>query len=305
MYHLATVIPPLIRLRRLPLSRDQVMLLMAAVNEIFLGVDTYLAHSLSGTIRSYEWTPILFGPIAGIVLLLAGLIALRRRPLATVLATIVFAASIVVGGLGVYFHLHRAILPAGPAGQQVLLDLFFWAPPVLGPLAFALVGVLGLSAAWVENPPDSGALDLLGGRRLQLPYSKTQAYFFMVAMGILIALISSSLDHARARFENPWLWLPMAAGVFGLVVSAAIGALDRPSRADLVTYAAAMVVLIVVGGIGAALHLQTDLASQAAIVPERFLRGAPIMAPMLFANMGLIGLIVLLDPLEATPTATP
>jgi hypothetical protein len=40
-------------------------------------------------------------------------------------------------------------------------------------------------------------------------------------------------------------------------------------------------------------------------VPERFLRGAPIMAPMLFANMGLIGLIVLLDPLEATPTATP
>jgi hypothetical protein len=44
--------------------------------------------------------------------------------------------------------------------------------------------------------------------------------------------------------------------------------------------------------------VQTDLAGQAAFIPERFLRGAPIMAPMLFANMGMIGLIVLLDPKE-------
>jgi hypothetical protein len=59
-----------------------------------------------------------------------------------------------------------------------------------------------------------------------------------------------------------------------------------------------MVLLIVVGGLGALLHAQSDLALRNAVLAERFLRGAPFMAPMLFANMGLIGLIVLLDPAE-------
>ncbi len=300
MNSLATLFPPLARLRRLPLSRDQVMLLMAAINEIFLGVDTYLAHSLSGTIRPNEWIPIIFGPVSGGVLLLAGLIALRQRGLAQVLATVVFVASIVVGGLGAYFHIARTILPGGPAGQQVTLDLFFWAPPVLGPLAFAFVGVLGLSAAWVESPPDSGTLSLLGGVRLHLPYSKTQAYCFMVALGTLIALISSVLDHARTRFENPWVWAPVGAGVFGVVVAAVLGATDRPTRADVLTYAGAMALLMLVGAVGAALHVNANLSGPSLVVPERFLRGAPFMAPLLFANMGMIGLIALLDPTESS-----
>ena len=143
------------------------MLLMAAINEIFLGIDIYLAHSISGTIVPNEWIPIVFGPVAGVLLLLAGLIALRRRPLATVIATIVFTGSIIVGLLGDYFHIMRAILPNAPIGERVTVDLLVWAPPLLGPLMFALVGLLGISAAWAEDPPDSGRLNLLGGRRLQ------------------------------------------------------------------------------------------------------------------------------------------
>ena len=63
MYYLAEVLPGL-RERRLPLSRDQLMLLMAAINQIFLGIDIYLAHKISGTIVPREWIPIIFGPIA-------------------------------------------------------------------------------------------------------------------------------------------------------------------------------------------------------------------------------------------------
>jgi len=295
---LLAVALPVTRRLRLPVSRDQAMLLMAAVNEFFLGLDTFLAHSTSGTIRPNEWIPILFGPTAGVLLLFAGLVALRRRSLASSLATVVFVASMVVGGLGAFFHLARTVQPGAPAGQQVTLDLFVLAPPVLGPLAFALVGLLGVSAAWVEDPPNSGQLVLPRGRRLQLPYPKSQAYFFAVSMGVLVALISSALDHARAGFTNPWLWLPLGAGVFGMVVAAGLGMLTQPTRADLLTYLAAMVLLIGVGGLGALLHVQSDLALHNAILAERFLRGAPFMAPMLFANMGLIGLIVLLDPAE-------
>lgn len=298
MYHLATIFPQVQRVRRLPLSRDQLMLLLAAINEIFLGIDIYFAHSISGTIVFDEWIPIIFGPVAGVLLLLAGLIALRQRPLATVLATIVFLGSIVVGFLGAYFHIIRAILPTGPAGQQVSVSLLTWGPPILGPIMFVLVGILGISAAWVEDPPDSGILVLLGGWRMQLPYSKTQAYFFMIGMGMLATVISSVLDHARTHFADPWLWLPTAVGIFGTVVAVMLGAIDRPSRADLLTYVATLLLCIAVGLVGAILHINANLIAEGTIVGERFIRGAPFLAPLLFCNMGALGLIVLLDPRE-------
>jgi hypothetical protein len=297
MYHLATVFPPLRRIR-LPLSRDQLMLLMAAVNEIFLGIDIYLAHSISGTIVPNEWIPIIFGPLAGVLLLFTGLIATRRRPLATGIANIVFLCSIVVGLLGAYFHILRAILPTGPLGQQVTVNLLVWAPPILGPLTFSLVGVLGISAAWLEDPPDSGRLALMSGRHVQLPFAKTRAYFFWVGLGALATVISAVLDHARTNFENPWLWVPTAVGVFGVVVAVTLGIIDRPTRADLITYTVAMLLLIVVGVVGALLHVNANLIAGGTVVAERFIRGAPFLAPLLFCNMGALGLIALLDPAE-------
>jgi hypothetical protein len=301
MYHLVTVLPPVRRIRP-PLTRDQLMLLMMATNLIFLGIDIYLAHSISGTIVPNEWIPIIFGPLAGALLLLAGLLATRRRSLSTVIANIIFLCSIGVGLLGAYFHLVRAALPTAPAGQRVSVNLLVWAPPVLGPLTFSLVGVLGISAAWLENPPDSGRLALLVRRYVQLPLSKTRAYFFWVGLGTLATVISSVLDHARTDFENPWLWVPTAVGVFGTVVAVTLGAIERPTRADLITYVVAMLLLILVGVVGALLHINANLIAGGTVVPERFIRGAPFLAPLLFCNMGALGLIALLDPVE-TATA--
>ena len=113
MYYLAIAFPS-VRRFRIPLTRDQVMLLLAAFNEIMLGVETYTAHLISGTIVPYEWIPILFGPAAGVLLLIAGLIARKNRSLATVIASLVFIVSIVVGILGAFFHIRRAMLPTAP-----------------------------------------------------------------------------------------------------------------------------------------------------------------------------------------------
>jgi len=56
--------------------------------------------------------------------------------------------------------------------------------------------------------------------------------------------------------------------------------------------------------IGFLLHLESGLATRNVIVPERFLRGAPILAPMLFADMGTLGLIALLPMREGRMRAT-
>lgn len=295
MYYLAEVFP-FVRRWRMPLSRDQVMLLMAAVNLIFLGIDIYLAHDMNGTISQNEWIPIIFGPAAGVLLLFAGLIALRNRPLANLIATVIFFACLVVAGLGTYFHLHRALLPEAPPGERVTTALIVWAPPLLGPLTFALVAVLGLSAAWIEDPLDSGVVSLLGNFKLRMPLSKTRAYFLMIALFILATVMSSVMDHGRTGFSNLWLWLPTFAGIFATIVAAAMGLYNRLERGDLLTYVATMGFLMAVGLVGAWLHINRNLTSQGIIVDERFLRGAPLLAPLLFANMGLLGLVVLLAP---------
>lgn len=297
VYPLA-IIAPSVRRLRIPLTRDQTMLLMAALNEFLLGLETYIAHLISGTIVPYEWIPIIFGPSAGVLLLLAGLMARRNRPLATVVATLVFLSSIIVGFLGAYFHVMRAIIPAAPIGEAVSVPLLVWAPPILGPLTFSMVGLLGISAAWIEQPPDSGTLVLLGGRKLRLPYSKTRAYFFIVGLGALATVISSVLDHARTEFNNPWLWVATGIGVFASTVAIFMGAVNRPNRLDYITYATAMLLMILAGVVGLILHLQIDLTAGGAIVPERFLRGAPPLAPLLFADIGAIGLIALMNPVE-------
>lgn len=297
MYYLATLFPAIRRLR-IPYTRDQFMLLMLALNEILLGLETLLAHLTSGTITSREWIPIIFGPTSGVLLLLAGFLALRRRMLATILATGVFLASTVVGLLGAYFHVMFAIWPFAAPGEQVSVSLLIWAPPILGPLTFALVGLLGISSAWMEDPSDSGILLLPGKRRLRLPYNKTRAYFFIVGMGALATVISSVLDHARTNFSNPWLWLPTSIGVFGTVVAVVLGATSKPSRSDLFTYFGAMVLMILVGMLGSGLHVLQNLTAQGLVVDERFLRGAPVLAPLLFSDIGMIGLLALLNPEE-------
>ena len=297
MYPLAVMFPA-IRRYRIPLSRDQIMLLVVAMNEILLGVETYIAHLISGTIVPNEWIPILFGPISGVILIIAGLIATRNRPLATVLATLVFIVSIVVGLLGAYFHLLRAMMPYAVPGEQLSVPLLVWAPPILGPLTFSLVGLLGLSAAWMEDPVDSGRLILLREKKITFPYSKTRAYIFMAGMGALATVISSVLDHARTDFTNPWLWVPTAVGVFATVVAVALSVLDHPTRADFFTFAAAMLLMMLVGVIGTILHINENLTTQGVFVGERFLRGAPFMAPLLFADIGMIGFVALLDPTE-------
>jgi len=299
MYYLADVFPAL-RKVRLPFSRDQFILLMAAVNELFLGFDIFLAHSISGTIVPREWIPIIFGPTAGILLLIAGGLAYKRRKVAVVLANIVLIASIAVGLLGAYFHLVRGMLPTAPPGQRISIDLLIWAPPVIGPLMFSLVGWMGISASWVEYPPDSGKLQLLGGRTIVMPFSKTRAYLIMISLGILATLISSVLDHARTGFTNPWLWFPTAVGVFSAIVAFLMVVYKKIYPQDMVVYVASMAMLIVVGVVGLVLHIGENLTSEGLVIQERFIHGAPFLAPTLYSNLGLLGLLVILDPAEKT-----
>ena len=203
MAYLALVVPRFRHLR-LPISRDQAFLLLAAFNQFFIAIDIYLAHSISGGIKPAEWIPIIAGFFSGVLLIFAGLIAIRNRDRASVLAILVFAVSIGIGLLGAYFHLNRTVLlNEGLVSTQAVATLI-WAPPVIGPLFFSFS-----SAYWASAPRGSkrrltaAGCGLLRGRTVQMPYSKTRAYMLIVSIFILATLISSVLDHARFGSTMP------------------------------------------------------------------------------------------------------
>ena len=254
-----------------------------------------MAHLISGTIVPREWIPIIFGPLAGLLLIFTGWLVRKNRQLAIWIANTIFVISIGVGLLGTYFHIIRAILPAGPVGEKMNLDMLIWAPPVIGPLVFSLVGLIGITAIWREEPPESGRLLLFSGKAVQFPLSKTRAFFLMVSLGTLATLISSVLDHARTNFQNPWLWLPVVVGLLGVIAPIVLALIEKPGRGDLLVYFLIMIALILVGAVGAGLHILDNLTSRNEFVVERFIRGAPFLAPLLFANMGTLGLINLFD----------
>lgn len=108
-----------------------------------------------------------------------------------------------------------------------------------------------------------------------------------MGLGCLATVISSVLDHARTGFANPWLWIPTVVGVFGVAVAIGLGLMDDPEPAEIATYGITMLALIAVGLAGAWFHIQSNLTAEGTFVGERFLRGAPALAPLLFANMGM------------------
>jgi hypothetical protein len=79
-------------------------------------------------------------------------------------------------------------------------------------------------------------------------------------------------------------------------VTLAMGAYSHVERGDLLTYLVTMLLLMLVGLVGAVLHIERDLTGQGALLVERAIHGAPLMAPLLFANMGALGIIILLHP---------
>ncbi|MGC9400273.1 MAG: hypothetical protein ACP5HM_14215 [Anaerolineae bacterium] len=268
-------------------------ILFVVLNELLLGLETYLAHSLNGNLRFNEWISVVSGPLMGVLLLGALVIAKRHGKPALWLATTALRGSIVVGALGTYYHVVRTIRPAAPAGERVTLALLVWGAPLLAPISFTLVGLLGLIALSADQA-QRGALSTPLVQRL--PIDKDRLYFLLASLGVLIATVSSVFDHLRGGFDNPWVWVPTLTGVFGVTVAFVLALIPKPNRVDLTIYAAAMGILLLVGPLGLVLHVLYDLETGNAIIFERFLRGAPLLASMVFANMGLLGLPVLLDP---------
>ena len=249
--------------------------LFAVSNMAFLGVDITLAHLANDFARPVEWAPIVFSAIATL-LLLPG--ALGTHSVLTSTAELVAGwGAIAVGIVGMVLHLDSAFF-----AKQTLHDLVYSAPFV-APLSYVGVGLLVL---------------LLRSEDAQQP--SFGSWLVLLALGGFVGNFALSvLDHAQNGFFHVTEWIPVASAAMaiGFLVMTLAMPVAMPQRACL----AVMAAQVVVGLTGFALHVGADIGSNAASKVDRFVFGAPPLAPMLFADLALLAAI----GLWARPSSEP
>lgn len=233
-------------------------------------LDIFLAHSQNHFHERSEYVPLIFSITATGTL--AVLIAVRRRFPAVWrdIGHLVGWIAIVIGLAGVILHLDSQFF------YVRTIKSLTYAAPFAAPLAYAGLGLL------------------LIANRLVAPESREWAdWMLLLALGGFIGNFVFSLTvHAQNGFFNPVEWVPVmtSALAIGCLI---VPIVDRVTVGYLQLCAAVLLGQAIVGCAGFAFHAASALRQPGATLFEKLLTGAPPMAPLLFPNLVVLGLIAL------------
>jgi hypothetical protein len=233
-----------------------------------LVLDIFLAHSTNHFRLASEYIPLYFSAAAALALLL-GLVLRRRAPAAwRRIGLVVGWLAVLVGLTGVILHLDSQFF------HERTLKSLTYAAPFAAPLAYAGLGLL-----------------LIANRMVPAASIEWAQWMLLLALGGFAGNFVFSLsDHAMNGFFNPAEWIPVVSSAFA-VSFLIVPFMMTVSRQFLAASAAILGVQAFVGVIGFGLHF-TALSRQAGTtLLERVLAGAPPMAPLLFPNLVILGLI--------------
>jgi len=224
-------------------------------NLAFLAVDVYVAHLTNAFERRPEWLPVMFSIAAPLLLIVANRLA----------GMLVGWLSLLVGIGGMLYHLQSHFF-----AEQTIRNLVYTAPFV-APLAYAGLGMLLILDRMVDPESTEWA----------------QWVLFLALGGFGGNLVLSLADHAQNGFYNREEWVPVFAAAIGCAFLLML--VMRPRDRVLWRWTVSiMAAQLLIGAIGFGLHLRANLARPAANVLDRFLYGAPIFAPLLFANLAIL-----------------
>jgi hypothetical protein len=235
-----------------------------------LVVDIFLAHSENHFRRASEYVPLLFSIAATITLAILLLVRRRFPAAARDVGHLVGWIAVLVGLAGVILHLDSQFF------YDRTIKSLTYAAPFAAPLAYTGLGLL-----------------LIANRMVDAATREWAEWMLLLALGGFIGnFVFSLTDHAQNGFFNPVEWVPVVTSAL------AIGFLIVPFvvRVDaryLLACSAVLLLQAIVGIVGFGFHAASALRQPGATLFERILSGAPPMAPLLFPNLVLLGLIAL------------
>jgi len=278
IFHLANV--------NLPMEKNRFLLMFAGINLIFTGLDVALAHSINSFIPPYEWIPVFFAPLGAITCFV---VAFQSKPSKSValLHIVIMSVGVLVGVIGTGFHLTQVLSPTGRLSWAWVV----FGSPILAPLSFAGISLIGLYAATIEVEEHPGMLEVPGLGIFKAPISRDRHFMWLVGLGFAGSAITSIIDHAQYGYTLFKL-IPVVYGVFATSVVLYLSIARVWSRGDELTYFWTMIAAVIVGVLGFAFHLSKDLTDTGQISMERILVFAPVFAPLLFCDLGILGLLV-------------
>ena len=238
-------------------------------NFAFLVLDVFLAHSVNDFRHRAEWIPFVFSIAATVLLVpaLPGAGRATRSGYAHRSGLLVGFGSIALGVAGVVYHLESQFF-----SQWTIRSLVYTAP-FAAPLAYAGLGFLLLVNRMV--PRDTAEWDWW-------------VVFFALG-GFLGVFVLALCDHAQNGFFYASEWWPVAASALagGFL---AVALVDR-SAAFLRICLGVLALQAVVGLAGFYFHAAADINGLSASLFENFVHGAPVFAPLLFVDLGVLAAI--------------
>ncbi|WP_434512729.1 hypothetical protein [Desulfitobacterium sp. AusDCA] len=257
-------------MRNWRLYKQPILLVYMALNFALLNVDVLISHSQNRFFR-LEMIPIIYGILAVISILLK--VIFSRNRIVDIVFQAIMWLGIGVGVIGTYFHL------AGNATSkpELLYRLLVTGSPVAAPIAFSGVAMFTL---------------ISGREQMMNQHGKQLA---LVGWGFIGAVLAAYLDHARLNFIPIYTIFPLIAGIMAgmacfwfAYTTEGIGITNKKA------FLGIMGLNLVVGLIGFIFHVIGDLSGTQTLVLARFLYRDPLMGPLLFCNLAVLGTLSLL-----------
>jgi len=242
----------------------------ATVNIGFMTVDIYMAHSVNDFRRLPEYIPLFFSVIAPLILLVGLGLRSRWKAAWIDLGYLVGWGAILVGLTGVILHLDSSFF------YERTIKSLTYSAPFAAPLAYTGLGFLIVLNRMVD--PDS---------------MEWAQWVLLFALGGFIGnFIFSVTDHAENGFFYPLEWVAVWASAIavGFLVTPL---LMRVSRRFISWCGAILLAEAGVGFWGFLLHVERNLHGPSTLLFKNFIYGAAPLAPLLFPNLMVLGMIAL------------
>jgi hypothetical protein len=252
-------------------SRPQIWIeLFAILNLGFLTFDIYLAHSVNQFRNEAEFIPLVFSATAPVVLIFGLAVRGRWPEVWKDLGYLAGWSAVLVGLTGVLLHLQSRFF------YEHTLRSLTYSAPFAAPLAYTGLGFLLIMNRMVE--PET------------LEWAR---WVLLLALGGFSGNFVFSLsDHAENGFFYPMEWVPVVASAL------AVGFLVVPLLMQVTRRYMELcgLVLLLEAGVGVwgfVLHVAGNLRGPSVHAYDNFIYGAPPLAPLLFPNLMILGIIAL------------